>query len=197
MIQELELTHRHHMARPSPGIPLQIKICLHSFVFFCDDIGSLTFNRGRNTASDELQTQTQWRLWVKISAALWESAVTLCCVAFFIHLPPWRCVCVLCMWGPSVQARPGIPHDRPGRLTPAPGPGLGGRAQSWQRRRSGDTVTSDQGKVDTEETRIILYTVSLWHQQRIQTRVTVTRRGSHHLQWEISGSVYRWSAGVW
>ena len=112
MIQELELTHRHHMARPSPSIPLQIKICLHSFVFFCDDIGSLTFNRGRNTASDELQTQTQWRLWVKISAALWESAVTLCCVAFFIHLPPWRCVCVLCMWGPSVQARPGIPHDR-------------------------------------------------------------------------------------
>ena len=49
MIQELKLTHRHHMARPSPGIPLQIKICLHSFVFFCDDIGSLTFNRGRNT----------------------------------------------------------------------------------------------------------------------------------------------------
>lgn len=138
MIQELELTHRHHMAWPSPGIPLQIKICLHSFVFFCDDIGSLTFNRGRNTTSDELQTQTQWRLWGKISDALWESAVTLCCVAFFIHLPPLL-VCVYCVCGaqvvgpgqgPSCQARPA----HAGAWSRG-----GGRAQSWQRRRSGDT----------------------------------------------------------
>ena len=148
MIQELELTHRHHMARPSPGIPLQIKICLHSFVFFCDDIGSLTFNRGRNTTSDEVQTQTQWQPRKNIGCTRVCCDSVLCCIFHSFAPPPLMCG-VYCVCGAQVCST--------GQAVPGARAGSGqswwrGRAQSWRRHGSGDT-DSDKGKVDRVERR--------------------------------------------
>ena len=160
MIQELELTHRHHMARPSPGIPLQIKICLHSFVFFCDDIGSLTFNRGRNTTSDEVQTQTQWQPRKNIGCTRVCCDSVLCCI-FHSFAPPPDVWCVLCMWGPSVQHRPGGPWCQ-GRLRPVLVTGPGSvLAQTRERRHRQWQGESGQSREETRRLERILSTVTM------------------------------------
>ena len=144
------------MARPSPGIPLQIKICLHSFVFFCDDIGSLTFNRGRDTKWRGANTHNDGR--GKISDAQ-ESGVTLCCVAFFIHFPPQPHV--YCHVGPKWAGRAqAMVHGAPwAGLCRVPG-----LAQSWQR---GEWRHSDTGEMEhRHEHRNIVNTVTLGDKNR-------------------------------
>lgn len=96
----------------------------------------------------------------KISDAR-ESAVTLCCVAFFIHLPPPPDVwCVLCMWGPSVQHRPGGPWCQ-GRLRPVLVTGPGSvLAQTRERRHRQWQGESGQSREETRRLERILSTVT-------------------------------------
>ena len=91
----------------------------------------------------------------KISDAR-ESAVTLCCVAFFIHLPP-PLMCVLCMWGPSVQPRPGGPWCQ-GRLRPGLVTGPGSvLAQTRERRhRQWQGESGQRGDTENRENIIII-----------------------------------------
>ena len=123
----------------------------------------------------------------KISDAR-ESAVTLCCVAFFIHLPPpW---CVYCVCGAQVCS--------PGQAVPGARAGSGqgwwrGRAQSWRRHGSGDTDSDTQGESgqrgDTETRENIINSDICGENSREYCRVWQWP-GEDHIQWEI------WGAGV-
>ena len=178
MIQELKLTHRHHMARPSPGIPLQIKICLHSFVFFCDDIGSLTFNRGRNTKWRGANTHT---MTAEEKYRMHKSLVWHCVVLHFSFISPLSLMCIV-MWGPSE-----LGGHRPWSME-RPEPGSAG-CRAWLslgREASGDTVT--QGRWSTDTSREILSTqwdsVTRTGENTAESDI-LTIGGSPHLQWEI------------
>ena len=200
MIQELELTHRHHMARPSPGIPLQIKICLHSFVFFCDDIGSLTFNRGRNTTSDEVQTQTQWQPRKNIGCTRVCCDSVLCCIFHSFAPPPWCVVCIVYV-GPkcAAQARRSLVPG-PAQASAGDGAGLSLGADT-----GAETPTVTRGKWtecrgDTETRENIINSDICGKNSREYCRVWQWPAEDHIISSEKSrepGSVYRWSARVW
>ena len=175
MIQELKLTHRHHMARPSPGIPLQIKICLHSFVFFCDDIGSLTFNRGRNTKWRGANTNT---MTAEEKYRMHESlVVTLSVVLHFSFISPSLCIV---MWGPSEPGRTqAMVHGAPwSELCRVPG-----LAQSWQRREWRHSDVMDHMSREILTTQWDLVTRS--EENRAESSDILTIRGSPPLKWEI------------
>ena len=134
----------------------------------------------------------------KISDAR-ESAVTLCCVAFFIHLPPPLMCGVYCVCGAQVCG--------PGQAVPGARAGSGqgwwrGRAQSWRRHESGDTDSDTQGESgqrgDTETRENIINSdicgeiaENTTECDSDQERITSSEKSGE------PGSVYRWSAWVW
>ena len=193
MIQELKLTHRHHMARPSPGIPLQIKICLHSFVFFCDDIGSLTFNRGRNTKWRGANTHT---MTAEEKYRMHKSLVWHCVCCIFHSFPP-SASCVLSCGAQVSWAGTGHgPWSALSQALPGAGPGsvLAERRVETQWHRGDGAQTRAEKYCQHSETR--------WQEQGlIQQRVIFWQSEDLLISSEKSaaarGSVYRWSARVW